>query len=65
MKWLFKCVICGHHWIYYLPLDMEAVVRKGQLFFFRSRELVRQVFCIECKSPLIKIVRRPYGKHSS
>lgn len=25
MKWLFKCTICGHHWLYYLPVDIKAV----------------------------------------
>jgi len=65
MKWLFKCIICGHHWIYYLPLDMKTISKKGQLFFKRGKEIVRQVFCIECGSPLIKVVRRPNGKSTS
>ena len=59
MKWLFKCTICGHHWTYYLPLDMKAVNKKKLMFFIRHGEVVRQVFCIECKAPFIKIIRRP------
>jgi len=58
MKWMFKCTICGQHWIYYLPIDMEAISKRGQMFLMRGKKIMRQVFCIECKAPLIKVVRR-------